>query len=295
MSLARWRETGGEFTFKGHRIFTRMVGAGDDALLLLHGFPTGSWDFEAIWPLLVRRFPRIITLDLLGMGFSDRPARHRYSILEQADLVEALLADCGVRRLHLLAHDYGARVAQELLARAIERGRAGAGPRPASCVMLNAALFPEAQARWRSRRLLMSLLGPGYLRLAGARGFGRAFSALFGPDTKPGMIELHDYWTLVNDGKGLHSLGRLLRDADERRQQRERWVRAVIEAPAPLRLIFGAADTLSIERVATRYRERATAADIVMLDGIGHYPHVEAPDRTARAILSFHEALDAAC
>lgn len=289
MSLTRWRDTGSEFTFNGHRVFTRMSGEGDEALLLLHGLPTGSWDFEAIWPMLARRFPRIVTLDLLGLGFSDKPQRHRYSVREQADLVAALLADCGLRRVHLLAHDYGACVAQELLARAQEHDAAA---RIASCVMLNPALFPEAQALWRSQRLLLGPLGPLYLRLGGARRFGRAFSALFGPRTQPGMIELHDYWTLLNECDGRAVLRPLFRYVDERQAQRERWSRALIESPVPLRLVFGALDPLSGARMADHCRERIAGVDIVLLDGIGHFPHVEAPDRVARAVLAFHDQFD---
>ncbi|NXK88157.1 MEST protein, partial [Formicarius rufipectus] len=90
-----------------------------DLVLLLHGFPTSSYDWNKIWEGLTQRFQRVIALDFLGFGFSDKPRPHRYSISEQALLVEQLLQHLGLRRrrLNLLAHDYGATVAQELLHR----------------------------------------------------------------------------------------------------------------------------------------------------------------------------------
>jgi pimeloyl-ACP methyl ester carboxylesterase len=288
MSLTRWRETGGEFRFDGHRIFIRDAGAGDEALLLLHGFPTASWDFEAMWPGLTRRFARTVTLDLLGFGFSDKPPRHRYSVHEQADLVESLIASLGIRRVHLLAHDYGALVAQELLARMQERGAAAA--QLASCVLLNAALFPEVYHPPLMQRLLLGPLAPLYLRLAGPRRFARVFSPLFGAQTQPGMIELHDYWTLIGQQRGTRALAALFRFVEERRRQRVRWRQALTGTRMPMRLICGGDDPVAGRETAERYRQLIEHADVVMLDGIGHFPHVEAPDRTLRAFVAFHDA-----
>jgi len=86
-------------------------------LLLIHGFPTSSWDFSPIWQALTTHF-NVIAPDLLGFGFSAKPVAYDYSILDQADLCEALLTRLGVNRFHILAHNYGDSVAQELLARA---------------------------------------------------------------------------------------------------------------------------------------------------------------------------------
>src|SRR3546814_14690934 len=79
MSLTRWRETGSEFQFREHRSFVRDAGDGDQALLLLHGFPTASWDFEPMWPGLTKCFARVVTLDFPGCGFSDKPRHYRRS------------------------------------------------------------------------------------------------------------------------------------------------------------------------------------------------------------------------
>ena len=123
-SPRQWKNIGTTRRLLGHNIFTLDSGAPPDApragepptLLLLHGYPTSSWDWEAIWPELCTRF-RVVALDFLGFGFSEKPYPYDYQIREQADLVEALVADLGLTRFHVLAHDYGDTVAQELLAR----------------------------------------------------------------------------------------------------------------------------------------------------------------------------------
>lgn len=49
----------------------------------------------------------LYALDLLGFGSSKKPRDCKYPIALQADLCMALLEDCGVSGVHVLAHDYG--------------------------------------------------------------------------------------------------------------------------------------------------------------------------------------------
>ncbi|MEM1214896.1 MAG: alpha/beta fold hydrolase [Bacteroidota bacterium] len=115
MTLPTWQSKGEYFSYQGHQIFTLEEGTGR-VLLLIHSFPTASWDWWQMWPTLSDKY-RVIALDMLGFGFSDKPRKHAYSILEQADIIEALQRNKGVEKVHLLSHDYGDTVAQELLAR----------------------------------------------------------------------------------------------------------------------------------------------------------------------------------
>lgn len=292
MSLQRWHDTGERFDFSGHSIFFKRHGAGASALLLIHGFPTASWDYAAIWPRLARRWSHLLAPDLLGFGYSDKPLPHEYRIAEQADLCEALLQRQGVQSVDILAHDYGVSVAQELLAR--HRERAGRGLVLRSVALLNGGLFPETHRATLGQRLLRSPLGPLWVRLMNERSFHRALAGVFGPDTRPGEIELHDFWTLVAHKNGPRVMPSVIRYIDERRRHRERWVGALQHTTVPLRLINGPADPVSGRHMAERYRELVPNPDVVLLEGIGHYPQVEAPDQVLRAFLAFHDRLDAA-
>ena len=50
VALETWQAGGASFHFNGQRIFTRSGGAPDaPALLLIHGFPTASWDWSPLW------------------------------------------------------------------------------------------------------------------------------------------------------------------------------------------------------------------------------------------------------
>ena len=59
----------------------------------------------------------------------------------------------------------------------------------------------------------------------------------------------------------------------------------------PLRLINGPDDPVSGKHMAERYRELVPEADIVLLEGIGHYPQTEAPQQVLNAYLEFLRAV----
>jgi len=117
MTPQQWLAMGQYRTLCNRRIFVMDNGRADvPVILLIHGYPTSSWDWEALWQDLDQDY-RLVTLDMLGFGFSDKPYPHSYLITEQADIIEALVTELGLQQFHVLAHDYGDTVAQELLAR----------------------------------------------------------------------------------------------------------------------------------------------------------------------------------
>src|SRR5262245_59196885 len=115
MQLAEWQRGAARFDYRGYPIFYRDDGRGP-AVVCIQGFPTASWDWHKLWPALTARF-RVIALDMIGFGLSAKPRAYDYSLRDQAALHEALLAALGIGEAHILAHDYGDSVAQELLAR----------------------------------------------------------------------------------------------------------------------------------------------------------------------------------
>jgi pimeloyl-ACP methyl ester carboxylesterase len=281
--LGDWRAQGRDMQFRGQRIRYWTAGEGEP-LLLIHGFPTASWDWHYLWQPLARRF-RVIACDLLGFGYSDKPRGHDYRLLEQADLNQALLAHLGIDGpVHVLAHDYGDSVAQELLARHHE-GRI----QLASGVFLNGGLFPETHRPVLVQKLLLSPLGVVVGRLFSRRKLAASFAQVFGPHTQPSEMELNDFWRLIAEQNGPAVMHRLIHYIPERRQQRDRWVAAMQRGGVPLRVIDGAVDPISGAHMVARYRELIPDADTVLLDGIGHYPQTEAPEQVLEHYLAFRD------
>jgi len=258
-------------------------GAGLPVLLLIHGFPTASFDWHAVWAPLAAHF-RLIAPDLLGFGFSDKPRAHAYSLIEQAQGCVALCQSLGAGTVHVLAHDYGVSVAQELLALHAE----GAGLELQSVVFLNGGLFPESHRPRLIQHLLASRLGPLISRLNSQASFNASFSAVFGPNTQPSATELDEFWALIRIGDGHRLMHKLIAYMAERRAYRSRWVGALTATSVPLCLINGPEDPVSGAHLADRYQECVPNARVVRLPGIGHYPQVEAPAQVVRSFLEFH-------
>jgi pimeloyl-ACP methyl ester carboxylesterase len=288
--LASWRQAARRADFSGRRIAWWADGEEDDAkpvLLLIHGYPTSSWDWTAIWPQLAREF-RIVAADMLGFGLSDKPTDATYTIAAQADLQEAILAEVGASEAHILAHDYGVTVAQELLARHNERSLSFA---VRSVCFLNGGLFPEQHRARPIQKLGLSPLGPLLGAMLTRARLRRTFDEIFGPNTKASDAEIDAHWELINENHGRRTLHRLLRYIPERIAYRERWVGALKEATVRLRLINGGADPVSGAHLYYHYIREVPDADAILLPEIGHYPQTEAPGETARLFLEFQKSL----
>ncbi len=280
-----WRRKGTSFTYRGHEIFVRS--AGDKAapvLLLIHGFPTASWDYAPLWEDLADRW-RVLTLDMLGFGFSAKPQNYAYSIGDQADLMEAFLRAEAVSHYHVLAHDYGDTVAQELLARNSSK------PGLRSVCLLNGGLFPEAHHPLLIQRLLSSALGPLAARLSTRASFSFSMRRIFAQDRPPTPAELEGFWELLTHGNGRAVLAAVSRYRHERRRMRARWVGALQTTTVPLRLIVGTADPIAGATIAERYRQLVPHPDVLELAGVGHYPQMEVPDQVLRGYAGFREAV----
>ena len=139
MKLNFWRESGNYFDYQGFPIFYHLTGNSPEVLLCLHGFPTSSHDYHKIWDKLAKRFS-VLAFDMIGYGFSAKPSDFNYTTFNQVDVLQALTDYLQIRKIHILAHDYGNTITQELLARA---GEDRLNFTIETICMLNGALFPE--------------------------------------------------------------------------------------------------------------------------------------------------------
>jgi pimeloyl-ACP methyl ester carboxylesterase len=278
--VQEWRD-GGEFldTAAG-RVFVRSSAGDGPTILLLHGFPSSSFDYREIVPRLAGR--AWLTLDFLGFGLSDKPRPHRYSLLDQADLVERVVKARAQGPVVLVAHDMGTSVATELLARDIE---GALGFELARAVLTNGSVILERASLRPAQKLLRSPLGPLLSRLTNRSGFIRGFGRLFSAAHPLGAAEAQAQWELLSYNDG-HRIAHLLcAYLDERVRYAQRWHGAVADWPKPLGFLWGLQDPVATVNVLDGLRELRPAAAVTELPGVGHYPQVEVPDLFARGAL----------
>jgi pimeloyl-ACP methyl ester carboxylesterase len=265
---------------RGHRIAFRRRGLGP-TLLLLHGFPTWSYDYAEVASDLARDHD-VITLDFLGYGASEKPNPYEYSVAESADIVEDLTAQLDVKSMRLVTHDYGGIVGQELVDRA-NRGQLSFAID--SLIMLNSGIVYSA---YRPTRLQKLLIQPVIGRLlAGRVSAARLRSALDAIRGTPLTdTEFDDLWLGLSRDNG-HKLSHLLIKYNaERAIHHRRWEAALANWTGPLHLVWGLDDPVSGRHVLEQATKVLPHAAVTELAGVGHYPQSEAPQAVIAAVRS---------
>jgi len=262
-------------------VFVSRIGAGP-VMTLLHGFPSSSYDWAKVVPELSER-RSLLLLDFLGFGASDKPRDHEYSLLEQADLVEAIFKREGIAETVLVAHDYAVSVAQELLARRAE-GRLETDLRAVR--LLNGGLYPDLHRRQPTQELLLDPdQGPRVGELMDEQLFTDGLRPTFADGYDAGADSAAMWRAMERDGgkRNVHLLARYMVD---REQHEARWVAALDRADVPLSFIWGMLDPISGAHMAQRIAERLPEAPLLALAEVAHWPQLEDPSRVAEALLA---------
>jgi pimeloyl-ACP methyl ester carboxylesterase len=272
-TLDSWISSGARRAISGssHELFVRQDGPlTGKPVTLLHGFPTSSFDWAGVLPNLTGTGHRVTTLDFLGYGSSDKPYPYRYSLIEQASLVQAVWRDLGIDRTALVAHDYGVSVAQELLSR--DAGRIE------SMAWLNGGMFPDLHRPADFQRHLADLSGEDAEAYITETLYRRALLGVFGRPVSDQT--LGEMWIDFSRSAGARVAPALLGYMAERREHAARWSQAVERYSSLQTFIWGPADPISGAHVLPRIRDKAPLASIIVLDNpppVGHFPQVEAP------------------
>ena len=240
-------------------------------VVLLHGFAGSIGWWEDMIPALARDH-HVITVDLLGHGGSEKP-REGYGIEEQARRVSLVLDQLNVRRATIIGHSMGGAVATAL----IEQRR----PLVASLVLLDSASGKDDSSLPFTAELgFVPVLGQAIRRVVPdeliRNGLEPAFADGFDvPDRFVDDIRDMTY-TSYDDSRAASD------DFREEQPLAER----LLDERVPLLVIFGSQDDIADPKSAQKYRAVPNAR-IVLMDGVGHSPHVEKPAETARLVQSF--------
>lgn len=113
----------GEFVdLAGARLYYYAAGTrgAGNPVVFIHGFPTSGHLWSDVVPLMPPGH-RLVVLDLLGYGRSDRPLERAVDARAQGDRVVALMDELRIERACLVGHGFGGGVAQSIAARQPER------------------------------------------------------------------------------------------------------------------------------------------------------------------------------
>jgi len=279
--LHSWMASGRTANVDGTDVWYRVEGRGP-WLVCFHGFPTSSWDWHRLLPLLTPHY-RVLVFDFPGYGLSGKPVDRSYSLLRQMDATEALLMLLGIEEFDLLAHDMGASVACELLYRLQESQTA---LRLRSFTMLNAGVYMDMhQALLTQRMLRTPILGTLVARLSSYRLFRYQYSNVYADPSSFDEEHYRQQWSLIMNNNGRGVMEKIAGYMRERRKYGERWLAPLHQTTVPFKLIWGCEDPIAIFPIAQKLSDQNRNIELIPLKNIGHYPQLEAAALVAENML----------
>ncbi len=273
-----------ELTIHEQRVTYRTAGEGP-LVLLIHGMAGSATTWKQVMPRLSERFT-VVAPDLLGHGRSDKPAGD-YSLGSFASLLRDLLVALGHERATVVGQSLGGGVAMQFSYQYPER-----------CERL--VLVGSGGLGREVNPLLRFLSLPGseaVLRLgcaASVRGaihsVGRLASRV-GLRPAPVVAELwRSYTSLADDATRRAFLRTLRAVVDPRGQAVSAANRLHLAGEVPTLIVWGDADPIIPVEHAHAAHASIPGSRLEIFEGIGHYPHCEAPERFVEVLTEFIES-----
>jgi pimeloyl-ACP methyl ester carboxylesterase len=282
-TVESWEHSGRRRVLGGFEIFTVEFGPPEPAdrtpLLVIHGFPTCSYDFRFVAARLATT-RRVLLLDLPGFGLSEK-RDIRYSVELHADVVAAFVSETGFGRVALLTHDMGDTVGGELLARSLD----GRWPVEVTRrVLTNGSIYIEMAHLTDGQKLLLSLPDLPMEQGPDATSLEVALAATMAVGSTAARTDVAGDAQLILRSDGNRLLTRTIRYIEDRRRSESRYTGAIESHPSPLGVVWGSEDPIAVTAMTARLVERRPDATVRLLAGIGHYPMLEAPESFVAAV-----------
>jgi pimeloyl-ACP methyl ester carboxylesterase len=281
--VIEWQSRGERVSAIGHQVFVLRQGSVKPTVVLLHGFPSSSYDWRAVLEQAEMTDRSVLAFDFLGFGLSDKP-RLANSLRLQADLVQELVARYTDGTVQLVAHDMGTSVATELFARDIA-GRSTL--RITRALLFNGSMLLHLAHPTIGQRLLRSRAGPLLARLSSERIFRQQLGSVFSPAHPLSDDEAADQWSLVTHLGGERRGHDQIAYQDERVRFAERWHGALRDWEGDLSLMWGMLDPVAGVEVLRGIEQLRPRVQVTELPELGHYPQIEDPAAVAQVVGGF--------
>jgi pimeloyl-ACP methyl ester carboxylesterase len=238
------------------------------AILLVHCYTCSMDYWRRLAPLLVRDH-RVIAVDLLGHGRSEKPD-DGYSMEHQADTIAEALDALDAKPVLAVGQSLGGPVSTALAQRHPDKVRG-------LVIMDSSSQTKYVNLPLTAKLARMPVIGPALKRVAPDSTIHKELSKAFHegfdfPDSFVDDVKAMTYTSFAESYKG----GRDFTEADRLDDR-------IAATRLPVTVIFGADDRIVNPDSADDYRD-IPGAKVVVLPGIGHTPQMEAPARSAALI-----------
>lgn len=282
MTFQEWHSKGQYYKVLGHQVFVIDQGQSDQTLVILHGFPTCSYDFWKILPLLSNHF-RVIIHDHLGFGLSDKPKDYDYSLVNQTDIALGVWKALGIKSAHILAHDYGTSIATELIARRNE------GDEPVKLLSATigngSMLIHMAKLRLIQKLLRNKIFGYAVAQFTNRRIFNYNMKKLWADIEKVNINDFDVLWKMLEFKNAFAIFHKVSRYTHERAERWDRWIGGLEKTDLFINLLWADKDPVAVIEMANTLQEKIPHNDLKVLNDIGHYPMLEAPKLYGQSVI----------
>jgi haloalkane dehalogenase len=244
------------------------VGSGERTLLCVHGNPTWSFYYRSIIDRFADRY-RVIAVDHLGCGRSDKPPRGQfpYTLSAHRENLIGLLDELDLQKVTLVAHDWGGAIG---LATLLERKS-----QFERIVLLNTGAFPPPYLPWRIAACRIPGLGP--LAVRGLNAFARAAITMamsrnrLDSQVANGLLQPYDSWA------NRVAIDAFVRDIPMRPSHPTFETLAKLESQLgelsamPAALIWGMKDWCFRPECLRRFEQHWPEAKVIEIEDAGHY------------------------
>jgi pimeloyl-ACP methyl ester carboxylesterase len=285
MTANDWKSKGEFITVNDHNLFvidTNPLDKNLPVIVILHGYPTSSYDYYKVLSKL-RKYYRVIIHDHLGFGFSDKPKNHQYSLLKQADIALQLWNQLGLKNVTLFAHDYGTSVATEIVAR---HNTGSLAIHIEELILSNGSIHIElSQLRTIQKLLKHRFLGKYVAKLTNYPIFRKNIRNIYFDKSKVTDRELKEMWHLIELNGGREIIHKLTQYITERYQYWDRWVGSLKETSIKTKIIWAKNDPIAIPAIAELLASEIPNNQLFWIENTGHFLMLENPDEWVKIIL----------
>jgi len=286
MTSNEWKSKGKFIQVNNNRLFVidtnNGINTSQKSMVILHGYPTSSFDYYKVLPELSKNY-RLILHDHLGFGFSDKPKDVDYSLVTQADIALELWRQLGLKKIFLFAHDYGTSVATEIIARynaneldiEIEQ-----------LILTNGSIHIElSQLRTIQKLLKHKFLGKYVAKLTNFLIFKKNMKNIYFDTSKVTDNELKEMWKLIELNGGRKVIHKLTQYINERYLHWNRWIGALKETQISTKIIWAKNDPIAVPAIAKLLAKEIPNNTLYWIENTGHFLMLENPKELLELIL----------
>lgn len=253
-----------------------------ETLVILHGYPTSSYDYHKVLPQLAKKY-RVILHDHLGFGFSEKPLDFSYSLIEQADIALQLWKQLSLKKVVLLAHDYGTSVCTEIIAR---HNKQQINLQIDKLILSNGSIHIEfSKLRTIQKLLKNKYTGKWVAKLTNYPIFKKNMRNVYFDKTKVTDKELKEMWLQLEYNNGRNVIHLLSNYINERYYFWHRWVGALKETSINTTIIWAENDPIAIPKIAELLHKEISDNKIFWMKNCGHFLMLEQPKEWSSLVL----------